>query len=73
MTRDQELKTFFVDSTRLGSTSTSPVINDPSDHDTLYIMINNIAATTNLIPLKQGETVNNKTIMQFQLFLKNEI
>jgi hypothetical protein len=35
--------------------------------------INNIAATTNLIPLKQRKRkVNNETIMQFQLLLKSE-
>jgi hypothetical protein len=43
----------FVDSIRFSSTGTSPIINGLSDHDAQYLMINNIAATTNLIPLKQ--------------------
>jgi hypothetical protein len=36
-------------------------------------MINNTAAATNLIPLKQRtRKLNNETIMQFQLLLKSE-
>jgi hypothetical protein len=56
----------FVDNIRFSSTSTSPIINGLSDHDAQYLIINNIAATTNLIPLKQRKRkVNNETIMQF--------
>jgi hypothetical protein len=63
----------FVDSIRFSSSSTSPIINGLSDHDAQYLMINNIAAATNLIPLKQRtRKVNNETIMQFQLLLKSE-
>jgi hypothetical protein len=61
----------FVDCIRFSS-STS-IINGISDHDAQYLMINNIAATTNLILLKQGKRkVNNETITQFQLLLKSE-
>jgi hypothetical protein len=63
----------FVDSIRFSSTSTSPIINDLSDHDARYLMINNIAAATNLIPFKQRKRkVKNETIMQFQILLKSE-
>jgi hypothetical protein len=63
----------FVDSITFSSTSTSPIINGLTDHDAQYLMINNIAATTNLIPLKQRKRkVNNDTIMEFQLLLKSE-
>jgi hypothetical protein len=64
----------FVDSIRFSSSSTSPVINGLSDHDAQYLMINNIAAASNLIPLKQRtRKVNNETIVQFQLLLESEI
>jgi hypothetical protein len=63
----------FVDSIRFSSSSTSPIINGLSDHDAQYLMINNIAAAANLIPLKQRtRRVNNERIMQFQLLLKSE-
>jgi hypothetical protein len=64
----------FVDSsTRFSSSSTSSIINGPSDHDDQYLMINNIAAAGNLIPLKQTtRKINTETIIQFQLLLKNE-
>jgi hypothetical protein len=63
----------FVDSIGFSSSSTSPIINGLSDHDAQYLMINNIAAASNLISLKQRtRKVNNKTIMQFQLLLKSE-
>jgi hypothetical protein len=39
----------FVDSTSLNSFSTSPIINGLMDHG-LFITINNIAATPDLIP-----------------------
>jgi hypothetical protein len=63
----------FVDSIRWNSSSTSPIINGLSDHDAQLLTINNIVAEVNLIPLKQRtRKINNATIMQFQLFLKNE-
>jgi hypothetical protein len=37
----------FVDSIRFSSSSTSPIINGVSDHDSQYLMINNIAAASN--------------------------
>lgn len=43
----------FVGSLRFSSSSTSPIINGLSDHDAQYIVINNIAAGGNLIPLKK--------------------
>jgi hypothetical protein len=56
----------FVGSIRFSSSSTSPIINGLTDHDAQYLMINNIAAAGNLIPLKQRiRKVNNETIMQF--------
>jgi hypothetical protein len=58
---------------RFNSSSTSPIINGLSDHDAQYLMINNIAAAGNLIPLKQRtRKVNNETVMQYQLLLKSE-
>jgi hypothetical protein len=61
-------------SIRVSSSSTSPVIiNGLSDHDAQYLMINNISAASNFIPLKQRtRKVNNETIMQFHLLLKSE-
>jgi hypothetical protein len=48
------------------------MINGLSDHDAQYLMINNIAAAGNLIPLKQRTRKVNETIMHFQLLLKSE-
>jgi hypothetical protein len=58
----------FVDSIRFISSSTSPIINGLSEHDTQYLMTDNTTAASNLIQLKK----NKKTIMQFQLLLKSE-
>jgi hypothetical protein len=56
----------FVDSIRLNSSSTSPIIHGLSDHDAQLLTINNIVAAVNLIPLKQRtRKINNDTIMQF--------
>jgi hypothetical protein len=41
----------FVDSAIFGSSATSCVINDVSNHDAQYLMISNIAAADNLISL----------------------
>jgi hypothetical protein len=63
----------FVDSIRLNSTSTSPIINGLSDHDAQLLTINNIVAAVNLIALKQRtRKISNDTIMQFQHLLNNE-
>jgi hypothetical protein len=63
----------FVDSIRLSSSSTCPLINGLSNHDAQLFTINNTASAVNLVPLKQRtRKVNNDTIMQFQLLLKNE-
>jgi hypothetical protein len=68
-----ETDNIFVDSIRFSSSSTSPIINGLSYHNAQYLMINNIAAASNLIPLKQRtRKVNNEIIMQFQLLLKSE-
>jgi hypothetical protein len=57
-----------VDSTRVSSCSTSPVINGISDHDAHYLMTNNIHAADYLTSLKQRtRKIINETIMQFQL------
>jgi hypothetical protein len=62
----------FVNSTRFSSSSASSIINHLSDHDAQYLMINNIAAADSLIFLKKiRRKINNETIMQFQLLLKN--
>jgi hypothetical protein len=45
----------FVDSIRFSSSSTSPIINGLSDHDAQYLMINKIAAASNLIPLSREQ------------------
>jgi hypothetical protein len=58
----------FMDTVRFILSSTSPMVNDLSDHDVQYSMINNIAATGNLTPLKHRTKVNNETIMQFSFF-----
>jgi hypothetical protein len=63
----------LVDSTRLNSSSTSLIVNGMSNHDGQFIIINNIVATANLIPLRQRtRDVNNETVMQFDLLLKKE-
>jgi hypothetical protein len=63
----------FVDNIRLNSSSTSPIINDLSDHDAQLLTINNVVAAVNLMPLKQRtRKINSVTVVQFQLLLKNE-
>jgi archaellum component FlaF (FlaF/FlaG flagellin family) len=57
----------FADSTRLNSSSVYFIINGQ------FITINNNAAATNLIPLRQKtRKINKETAMQFQLLLKNK-
>jgi hypothetical protein len=63
----------FVNSTKCSSSSASSIVNGLLGHLYQYLMINNIAAADNLFPLKQRTTkINNETIMQFQLLIKNE-
>jgi hypothetical protein len=63
----------FVYSIRLSSSSTCPIINGLSNHDAQLFTVNNTASAVTLVPLKQRtRKINNDTIMQFQLLLKNE-
>jgi hypothetical protein len=48
----------FVLSTRFSWSTTPLIINNLSDHDAQYFMINNIDAPDNLIPLKQRIKIN---------------
>jgi hypothetical protein len=57
-----------VTSVIFSSSFTSPIVNGLSDHDAQSHVINNSAAEGNCIPVKQRtRTVNDETIMQFQL------
>jgi hypothetical protein len=64
----------FVDNIRISLYSTSPIINSLSDHAAQFPTVNNIvAAATKIVPLMEStRKINNETIMQFQLLLKNE-
>jgi hypothetical protein len=63
----------FKDTVRFISSSASPIVNDLSDYDAQYSVINNIAAAGNLAPLKHGTTkVNDETNIQFQHLPKCE-
>jgi hypothetical protein len=63
----------FIDSTRLTSSCTSPVVNSLSDHDSELLTINNITTKVNVIPLKQRtRKISNETIVQFQHLLEKE-
>jgi hypothetical protein len=67
------INNIFVDSIRRSSASTFPIIDGLSDHDSQALMVNNVAAANNLIPLEQKtRKVNNQTIVQFQFLLKSE-
>jgi hypothetical protein len=62
-----------VDRTRLNSSSTSLIINGLSDNDDQFIAINNTAATVNLVLLRRrSRKIDSKTVVQFQLLLRNE-
>jgi hypothetical protein len=64
----------FVDNVKLSSSFTSPIINGLSGHDAQLLTINNIFAATYIVPLKQRmRKINNETIMQFQLLLKQNL
>jgi hypothetical protein len=63
----------FIDSPRLGSFRTSPIVNSLSDHDAQFLTVHNITTKKNLIPLKQKiRKINKETIAQFQHLLENE-
>jgi hypothetical protein len=57
----------FIDSTRLSSSCTSPLVNSLSGHDTQFLTVNNILTVGYLISLKQKtRKINNEIIAQFQ-------
>jgi hypothetical protein len=45
----------FIDSARLSSSCTSPIVSSPSDHNAHFLTVNNITTKVNLIPLKQKQ------------------
>jgi hypothetical protein len=61
----------FVDNTRLSTSYTSPIVNGQSDQDAESLTINNIAVATTLPSKRRTRKINNETIRQFQLQLKN--
>jgi hypothetical protein len=67
------INNIFVDITRFSSSSTSSIINDLSDHDAQYLMMNNLAVAGKFIHQKQRiRKINSESIMQFQRLLKSE-
>ena len=63
----------FVDNSRLGLTTISPLINGPSDHDAQFLTINNIYAAKYKVFLQQRtRTINRVTLSHFQSLLKQE-
>lgn len=63
---------YFVDCKRISLSCISSLIENMSDHDTLFLTINTITEA-NQIPLKQRiREVINDTIAQFQLLLQNK-
>jgi hypothetical protein len=64
----------FIDSARLSSSYTSPIVNDLSDHDAQFLTISNIAEEVNLAPLKwRTRIINGETTAQFQRLLENKM
>jgi hypothetical protein len=64
----------FIDSARLSSSCTSPIVNGLSDHNAQLLTVNNITTKVNVMPLKQRtRKLINETIAQFQHQLKNEM
>jgi hypothetical protein len=62
-----------IDSARLSSSYTSPIVNGLSDHDTQFLTISNIAEEVNLAPSKwRTRIINDETTAQFQHVLENE-
>ena len=57
----------FVDTNRLGSTITLPLITGLSDHDVQLLTINNTFAVTKKVSLKQKtRIINSETLTDFQ-------
>jgi hypothetical protein len=57
----------FIDSARLRSSCTSPIVNSLSDHDVQFITVNNVILKVNSTPLKQKtRKINNENIVHFQ-------
>jgi hypothetical protein len=62
----------FMDSARLSSSYTSPIVNGLSDHDAQFHTISNIAEEVYLTPSKwRTRIINDETTAQFRL-LENE-
>jgi hypothetical protein len=67
------MENIFVDSTRLSSSCTSPIVNGLSVHDAQFLAVNTSTTKVNLIPLKQRtRNINSETISQFQHILEKE-
>jgi hypothetical protein len=63
----------FIDSTRLNSSYTAPIIKGLSDHDAQFLTISDINTEINLAPFKwRLRKIDNETIAQFQCLLVNE-
>jgi hypothetical protein len=63
----------FIDSARLSSSSTSPIVSGLSDHNAQFLTISNIAEEVNLAPSKwRTRIINGETTAQFQCLLENE-
>jgi hypothetical protein len=68
----QSLIIFFIDSARLSSSYTSPIVNGLSDHD-IQFLISNTVEKVNLATLKwRTRIINDETTAQFQRLLENE-
>jgi hypothetical protein len=65
----------FIDSTRLSSSCTFPIVNGLSDNDAQFLTVSNITTKVNVIPLKQRTRKINddETIAQFQHLLENKM
>jgi hypothetical protein len=64
----------FIDSARLSSSCTSPLVNGLSDHDAQFLTENNIIFEVNSTPMKQKtRKINNETIAHFQYLLETEM
>jgi hypothetical protein len=64
----------FINSARLITSCTCPIVIRLSDHDAQFLKVINITTEVNLIPMKQRTTkVNNEAIAQFRRMLENEL
>jgi hypothetical protein len=50
----------FIDSAKLSSSCTSPIVNSLSDHDAQFLIVNNIISEVNSTPLKQSNVWGGK-------------